>query len=345
MKKKAVGLVKILLLLSVILIGCSNVQETNMSNNESSKVILTENSAYSAISVLGKDFAFPNRIEGMPNKLSDFEDLNIGSFLTSDGVRLSYWTAGTGEPLILLPGWSVNGAHFLNVMYLLSENYRVYTLDPRNQGLSEDVLFGNRISRYATDLKEFTDYLDIKSANYVGHSMGAAMLWSYIDLYGTKKINKVAFVDQPPVIVPLPNMTDEERMELGVPFDSSEQLENAMASIDLSKMDSSSTLYSENSTSLSNQIANNDMEYLIRVMYDHGTNDWRDVIQNKIDVTTAIFSGKLSPNLQSQQWLHSAIPNSTLYIYSEEEHGDHSLMEKNPVKFTSDLQEFLERNK
>jgi hypothetical protein len=42
-----------------------------------------------AVSVLGKDFTFPNKIEGLPAKLSDFKDLQINSFTTSDGVKLS----------------------------------------------------------------------------------------------------------------------------------------------------------------------------------------------------------------------------------------------------------------
>ncbi|WP_413376725.1 alpha/beta fold hydrolase [Alkalihalobacillus sp. 1P02AB] len=329
------------LLFAGVVAGCSSTQETNIDDEEPIEESI-QTSTSPAVTVLGGDFTFPNKIEGMPAKLSEFEDLEIGSFETSDGVKLSYWTAGTGEPLILLPGWSVNGAHFLNVMYLLHDNYRVYTLDPRNQGLSEDVKYGNRISRYATDLKEFLDHIDVKSADFAGHSMGAAMLWSYIDLYGTKGINKVAFIDQPPVIVPTPSMTDEEREELSVPFESSEQLQDILSSVDFSLMDSSSTPYSENTASLSNQFANNDMDYLIRVMYNHGTNDWRDVIENKIDVPTAIFTGELSIYLENQRWIHSAIPNSTLYVYSEEEHGDHSLMEKNPEKFAKDLQEFLE---
>ncbi|MDO3556453.1 hypothetical protein [Ralstonia pseudosolanacearum] len=52
--------------------------------------------AASAIAVLGKDFAFPSKIQGLPEKLSDFKDLRINTFTTSDGVKLSYWEAGEG---------------------------------------------------------------------------------------------------------------------------------------------------------------------------------------------------------------------------------------------------------
>lgn len=40
--------------------------------------------------------------------------------------------------------------------------------------------------------------------------------------------------------------------------------------------------------------------------------------------------------------MKSVIPNSTLYIYSKAEQGDHFLAFKNPFKFANDLQSFLE---
>ncbi|MGD7289252.1 alpha/beta fold hydrolase, partial [Ralstonia pseudosolanacearum] len=134
--------------------------------------------AASAIAVLGKDFAFPSKIQGLPEKLSDFKDLRINAFTTSDGVKLSYWEAGEGEPLIFVPGWSANGAQYINVIYLLRRHYHVYVLDVRNQGLSERVDYGVRISRFAADLKEFSDHLGLKQADYCGWSMGASVMWS-----------------------------------------------------------------------------------------------------------------------------------------------------------------------
>ena len=101
-----------------------------------------------AVQVLGRDFSFPQRVEGLPAKLSDFKDLQINSFTTSDGVKLAYWEAGKGRPLIFVPGWSANGAEYINVMYLLSQHYRVIVLDPRNQGLSDHVAYGGRIARF-----------------------------------------------------------------------------------------------------------------------------------------------------------------------------------------------------
>ena len=98
----------------------------------------------------------------------------------------------------------------------------------------------------------------------------------------------------------------------------------------------------ENSTSFANALVKTDPKYTAKVLFDHATNDWRDVIRHKIDVPTAIFSGENSNNLPSQRWMASVIPNARLYVYTRSEHGDHFLMFKNPVKFTEDLRGFLD---
>lgn len=180
-----------------------------------SVLLPTQVTAASALSVLGKDYTFPNKIEGVPAKLSDFKGLEINTFETNDGVKLAYWEAGSGTPLIFIPGWSANGAEFINVMYLLSKHYHVYVLDPRNQGLSQRVDFGTRISRFSMDLKEFADHLGLKSADYCGWSMGASVLWSYIDLFGTKGIRKVVFVDETISIYSHADWSEQERLDAG----------------------------------------------------------------------------------------------------------------------------------
>lgn len=299
------------------------------------------------ISVLGADYTFPNRIDGFPAKLSDFQDLQINSFETSDGVKLTYWEAGTGKPLIFIPGWSANGAEYINVMYLLRSHYHVYVLDPRNQGLSQRVSYGTRISRYAADLRDFTDHIGIHSAYYCGWSMGASVLWSYIDIYGTTGIQKAVFIDEPPSILTRPGWTDKDRSDAGAMVDSPEQLIHAFTSgapnpvMDRFMMMDSP--YFANSEGFARSFIKNDMRFLTLVMFDHASQDWRDVITRKINVPTAIFTGEYSPNLPSQRWISSVIPNSTLYVYSKSEQGDHFLAFKNPVKFTRDLEDFLDQ--
>jgi len=308
--------------------------------------------AASAVSVLGKDFTFPNKIEGLPQKLSDFKDLQINSFTASDGARLSYWEAGKGDPIVFVPGWSANGAEYINVLYLLSQHHHVYVLDPRNQGLSERVDCGTRISRLAADLKEFGEHLGLRKAVYCGWSMGASVVWSYIDLFGTRGIQKAIFVDEPVSIYSHADWSEQERLDAGGMTTSPERMISAFTTgaatnslvVDMKAMErylAKDSPYFVNSESFANTFIKNDPKQSALVLFDHITNDWRDVIRHKINVPTAIFTGEYSNNLPSQRWMQKTIPWAKLYVYSKAEQGDHFLMFKNPVKFTSDLRAFL----
>lgn len=305
-----------------------------------------------ALQVLGKDHVFPHQVDQLPAKLSDFKDLEINQFTTSDGVKLSYWVAGQGKPLIFVPGWSSNGAEFINVMYLLRQQHRVYVLDPRNQGLSQHVAYGGRIARFGADLKEFADHLGLASADYCGWSMGAAVLWSRIDTFGIAGIRKLVVVDEPISIYAHADWSEQERQEAGGMTTSVERMVSAFTAgapthsmvVDMKAMQrfmlQDSPAFA-NALSLSKAVIPNDPQAMARVLFDHASNDWRDVIRHKITVPTAIFSGEQSNNLPSQRWMQRQIPGSVLFTYSEAEQGDHFLMFKNPFKFTQDLHRFL----
>jgi len=308
--------------------------------------------AASAISVLGEDYTFPNKVEGLPGKLSDFGDLQINSFTTSDGVKLSYWEAGKGEPLIFIPGWSANGAEYVNVMYLLRKYYHVYVLDPRNQGLSGRVPHGVRISRLAMDVKEFTAHVGLKKANFCGWSMGAAVMWGYIDLFGTKDIKKIAFIDEAPSIYCHKDWSEAERLEAGGFTTSPERMIASFQTMTptnrlitqnnlVHRVTAMDSPYYENSVKFAQKFIKNDAQAMGLILFDHVTNDWRDVIRSKINVPTAIFTGEYSDVLPSQRWMHSVINGSRLYVYSKAEQGDHFLAFKNPRKFSADLISFL----
>ena len=307
-----------------------------------------------ALSVLGRDFSFPNRIDGLPTRLSDFSDLEINSFKTNDGVKLAYWEAGSGKPLVIIPGWSASGAEFVNVIYLLSKNYHVYVLDPRNQGLSDRVDRGMRISRYAMDVKEFGDHLGLKSADYLGWSMGASVLWNYIDLFGSRNMRKVVFVDEPISIYSHADWSEQQRLDAGGMTTSPERMIAAFTSaVPVNQLIADTRLferyvamdspYYENSQKFVAEFIKNDPKYLALIMFDHVMNDWQDVITSKIDRPVAVFTGEYSANVPSQRWMQSVIPDATLYVYRQDEQGDHFLMFKNPFKFTRDLGAFLER--
>ncbi|WP_226506945.1 alpha/beta hydrolase [Pseudomonas sp. MWU16-30317] len=308
--------------------------------------------ALSLRDLLGEEFQFPHEIAGQPSKASDFAGLTVSSFVTTDNVNLAYWEAGSGKPLVFIPGWSANGAMYFHLMQLLSQHYHVYVLDVRNQGLSEKAAFGNRIARYAMDVKEFAEHLDLTEADYCGWSMGASVMWAYIDLFGTRGVRTLTIIDQAPSIYCHADWTEQERLDAGAFTTSPERMiasytggtTNMLISQTrvLERAVDVSSPYFHNVLSLVQAVVRDDMAFTGQVLFDHTTNDWRDVISTKIDVPTAIFTGEYSDWLHSQHWMNSVIEGSQLHVYTKAENGDHFLAFKNPEKFAADLRGFLD---
>lgn len=302
-----------------------------------------------ATAVLG-DYTFPQKIEGMPDRLSDIKGLSINSFTTNDGVRLSYWEAGSGDPIVFVPAWGAGGAELINQLWTLSQTHHVYVLDQRNQGLSERTTKGQRIERLSMDLNLFLDHLGLQKTALVGWSMGVSVIWGYIDLFGTDRIAKAVFVDEPVSIYTHADWSEEERLQAGGMTTSVERMIAAYQGaptnqqiVDMKVVHRFAMLdspYAQNAMGLAGQIKGESANQML-ILWDHATNDWRDVVQGKLDIPVAVFSGEESNNLPSQKWIAETAANGILYNYASAEEGDHFLMQKNPIKFAADLQAFL----
>ena len=136
-------------------------------------------------------------------------------FTTNDGIRLHYLEAGRGGPVIFLPGCWQSAEEYGFQVDALSQAHRVFALDYRGHGLSEKPDHGYRIARFSKDLSDFIDFLGISKLALVGHSMGNAVAWSYIDLFGAGKIEKLVIVDEPAFLVSNPAWSETELIELG----------------------------------------------------------------------------------------------------------------------------------
>lgn len=311
-----------------------------------------KNMRQTALEYFGRDYEFPNTVPGLPGKLSDVKGLEIGFFRTNDGLSLAYWKAGRGMPLVFIPGWSSNGAEYINLIHLLKEDYEVYVLDQRNHGLSDKVTFGNRISRLSADVNDFFNGLGLDKAFVCGWSMGCSVIWSYLDLYGIDKIEKLVFIDEPPSIYCHRDWNEEERVKAGAFTTSAE----AMISMYYRKGPSNRLVVNtdvfdfytvkgapafENSHLFAEKCVPPDEVALERVLFDHILNDWRDVLSEKITRPTLVVSGEHSNWVESQRWIAETVPDGRAIIYGKNEHGDHFLHLKEPRKFAAQLKTFL----
>jgi pimeloyl-ACP methyl ester carboxylesterase len=93
-----------------------------------------------------------------------------------DGTRFHYVTAGTGEPVLLLPGWPESWIAWRKVLPLLvSAGRSVVVLDPRGFGESDKPAGGYDLDTAARDLHRFLEATNLASAggiDIIAHDVG-----------------------------------------------------------------------------------------------------------------------------------------------------------------------------
>jgi len=91
-----------------------------------------------------------------------------------NGIKLNYEITGEGEPVVLITGFAGTTVFWNNAVPLLSDNYKVITLDNRGAGLTKyDGQF--TIPDLADDVVALMDHLLIFKAHVVGWSMGTTI--------------------------------------------------------------------------------------------------------------------------------------------------------------------------
>jgi pimeloyl-ACP methyl ester carboxylesterase len=128
------------------------------------------------------------------------------SFVASDGVKLSYKRMGSGVPLIMLHGWSASHRSFdLNAKAIATYCCELVMPDLRFHGESDKPDWGFHVARLAADLRELLAEIGFHRPACVGCSLGAAIIWSFCELYGCELLGRVCFVDQAPCQWRLPD--------------------------------------------------------------------------------------------------------------------------------------------
>ena len=116
-------------------------------------------------------------------------------FKTSDGVRIHYLEAGSGRPIVFIPGWTMPAWIWQKQVDEFSKHYRVIAVDPRSQGESDKPLYGHLPETRARDYKELVDQLGLKQPVLVGWSMACGELVKYAEQFGTDNIAGFVLVD------------------------------------------------------------------------------------------------------------------------------------------------------
>ncbi|MFM2007407.1 MAG: hypothetical protein RLZZ09_3062 [Pseudomonadota bacterium] len=274
-----------------------------------------------------------------------------GQIKTNDGVNLHYLEAGSGPPLVLVPGWSQTAAMFRAQLDGLSSNCRVIALDMRGHGQSEKPEHGYRIARLAKDLHEALVALNLREVNLAGHSMGCAVIWSYWDQFGDDRLRRLILIDQPATPLIWPNWTDTDRAHAGSRLDATALMDfiaglTGPEGIQISKDYITRSFFTSAVLPVTVEwVINENLQFprhfAARLLVDLYVQDWRDVLP-RITLPTLVVGGEASLfNPQSQRWNADQIPGARLEMFSAEDGGSHFMWLENPERFNALIRDFI----
>ena len=113
----------------------------------------------------------------------------------STDIELYYEDHGTGQPVVLIHGFPLDGHSWeKQVTALLEAGYRVITYDRRGFGRSSQPTVGYEYDTFAADLQTIMTTLDLTETILVGFSTGTGEVGRYLGTYGSSRVAKAAFL-------------------------------------------------------------------------------------------------------------------------------------------------------
>lgn len=255
----------------------------------------------------------------------------------------------------MIHGWAGSGAYFKHQFDAFTQNTRVIALDCRGCGQSEKPDYGYRVSRYAADLRDLMAVLDIEEADLLGHSMGATVIWSYLDLFGHEgRARRLILVDgTPPCPMPKPGWDQAEMDRHGVLIPTYQAFANMYESAQKTK--SLEEAKANFAMFVSDQMPEEDISWLAQnslampgqyaadILADVAGGDWRDVPRRtKMPTLAVTCRGRPSSELR-HKWLAGEMPHAQIEYFNPDEGGSHCMFFENPKKFNAIVLDFLKR--
>ncbi|WP_329141683.1 alpha/beta fold hydrolase [Streptomyces sp. NBC_00670] len=120
--------------------------------------------------------------------------IKVGTENSTD-IEVHYEDLGSGQPVVLIHGYPLDGASWEGqTSALLEAGYRVITYDRRGFGKSSRPSTGYDYDTFAADLNAVLETLDLREAALVGFSMGTGEVARYLASYGSGRIAKAVFL-------------------------------------------------------------------------------------------------------------------------------------------------------
>ncbi len=114
-----------------------------------------------------------------------------------DGTKIYYEEHGKGETLLFSHGLSSSHLELRNFINEFSD-YHCVCYDQRGHEASDRTTSHMNIKTLGQDMNELIEYLDLKDVTVIGHSMGAATIFSYVNQFGCSKLKRIVAADMSP---------------------------------------------------------------------------------------------------------------------------------------------------
>lgn len=120
--------------------------------------------------------------------------VNVGKENSTE-IDLYYEDHGSGDPVVLIHGYPLNGASWeKQVPPLLAAGRRVITYDRRGFGKSSQPTVGYNYDTFAEDLRKLVTKLKLRNFALVGFSMGGGEVARHIGKHGSKDVSHAVFI-------------------------------------------------------------------------------------------------------------------------------------------------------
>ncbi len=277
----------------------------------------------------------------------------------NDGVRLYYEDTGSGKPVILIHGGGLSLGWWRKQVPALSQRFRVIAADTRGNGRSDKTPWGHRTARYAMDVRQIIETLDLDEVTLVGWSIGARTVLSYIELFRGQRLKGVVLVDEVPSIEihgppdpPEPDAESETEIRLESESESEHETETGL--------DSESDPPSENETERKRQqlrsmfvsldVPDAELDVLLEESRentpaqgvtlgpDYQAQDWRPMLPS-IDLPVLIATGGKSGAFPGCRYMHEHIPGARMEVFED---SGHALFYEEPDRFNAVVAQFID---
>lgn len=107
----------------------------------------------------------------------------MATITTRDGTNVFYkdWGAQDAHPIVFHHGWPLSADDWdSQMLFFLSQGYRVIAFDRRGHGRSDQTDTGNDMDTYASETAELVNALALKDAVHIGHSTGGGVVARYV---------------------------------------------------------------------------------------------------------------------------------------------------------------------